>query len=98
MALGCSLRELRQRVDSYELEQWKQYYALEPWGFPWERIVFGLLTSTLLNVNGGKSNGKGYTVDDIFPDKRRKSVSANDDEERKREMLAELLLLARPKG
>jgi hypothetical protein len=42
------------------------FFGLEPWGSVREDYRAGLITATLVNVNGGKKGGKPAQPDDFF--------------------------------
>lgn len=42
------------------------FFGLEPWGSVREDYRAGLITATLVNVNGGKKGGKPAKPDDFF--------------------------------
>ena len=68
LALGMTVRELLERVDSVELTEWRAYYTLEPFGELVADQRHGILTSTLANVNRNpQKTPEPYTLRDFIP-------------------------------
>ena len=59
------MREMLARIDSYELSEWMQYYALDPFGTEREDLQAGIVASTIANANSGK--GKAFQPSDFMP-------------------------------
>ena len=66
LALGMTVRQLETQIESSELLEWMVFFGLEPWGSVREDYRAGLITATLVNVNGGKKGGKPAQPDDFF--------------------------------
>jgi len=63
-----TVRELLRRIDSRELSEWQAYYGIEPWGTEVDDHRFGVVTSTIANVNRDpKKRARPYNPDDFFP-------------------------------
>ena len=54
LSLGCTVRELGQRLTSRELVEWMAYEMLEPFGPPAAAHEAGVIAATIANVNRGK--------------------------------------------
>jgi hypothetical protein len=61
-----TVRELETRIEARELLEWMVYFNLEPWGAIRADYRAGVITSTLVNVNGGKKGGKAAQPKDFF--------------------------------
>lgn len=66
LALGCTVRELGERLDAAELTEWLAFYALEPWGTHPADVRAALVAATIANVNRGKGQ-RAYKVRDFLP-------------------------------
>jgi hypothetical protein len=64
--LGCTVAELLERLDSYELTEWMAYEALEPFGEERADMRAGIIASTIANVNRGKGQ-KPFSPTDFMP-------------------------------
>ena len=51
MALGKTVRQLLQEIDSAELTEWHAFYRLEPFGSLIEDERHGVAVATLANIN-----------------------------------------------
>lgn len=51
MALGKTVRQLLDEIDSAELTEWQAYYQLEPFGSLVDDERHGVAVSTLANIN-----------------------------------------------
>lgn len=54
LGLGMTISELRLRMTSRELTDWRAYYHLEPFGEERADLRSGIVASTIANVNRGK--------------------------------------------
>jgi len=54
MALGRTLSELLATATSADITDAMAYYMVEPWGYPAESHRFGVIASTVANVNRNK--------------------------------------------
>lgn len=54
-------------MQASELQEWMVFFGLEPWGSVREDYRAGVITATLVNVNGGKKGGKPAQASDFFP-------------------------------
>lgn len=63
LALGCTVRELLQRIDSEELTLWHAYYNLEPWGEERADIRAAIVASTTANC----FSTKRHKLTDFLP-------------------------------
>lgn len=61
--MGCTVREMLDRIDSRELSEWMAFHNLEPFGDDWRRT--GLTTAAVYNVNITK--GKRLGAEDFMP-------------------------------
>lgn len=65
LAGGClSLRELDARCEPEDIQMWRAFYAVEPWGTPTDDRRFGILAAA---TKGGywKQYFPGYHPDDL---------------------------------
>ena len=60
-----TVREMLARIDSKELAEWMQYYALDPFGTEREDLQAGIIASTVANANSAK--GKAFQPSDFMP-------------------------------
>jgi len=66
--------ELLHRMSAAELDQWKRFYQLEPFGSEIADQRHGLLCAVTMNANGAKKQGGGrFEPKDFIPDRKRKS-------------------------
>jgi hypothetical protein len=65
IALGMTVRELLQRMDSRELVDWIAYWQLEPWGEERADLRAGIVASAATNVWVKK--GKRTKPQDFVP-------------------------------
>ena len=61
-----TVRQLETQIEARELQEWMVYFQLEPWGSVRADYRAGVITSMLVNVNGGKKGGKASTPEDFF--------------------------------
>lgn len=62
------MRELLQRIDSYELTEWQCYYALDPFGEERADLRMGIATSVLANANRNPDKRSDpFTAKDFMP-------------------------------
>ncbi|MGC4031482.1 MAG: hypothetical protein QM754_07070 [Tepidisphaeraceae bacterium] len=54
------MRELLARIDSRELAEWMAAFNLAPWGDERADLRAGIVASTIVNVNGGKSKPSDF--------------------------------------
>ena len=76
--MGCTVKELLQRCDSRELSEWAAYHALDPIGGMRGDLQAGIISSTIANVNRGKS-GKPFSPSDFMPVGKEKEEQTEDD-------------------
>lgn len=77
LALGMTVREMLARIDSLELAEWMQYYALDPWGSQRDDLQAGIIASTIANANSGK--GRAFQPIDFMPYADDKQEQTTDD-------------------
>lgn len=70
LSLGCTVKELLDRVDSYELSEWFEFFKLFPWGADIDRTRSAMLTTVIANnglavINPKKYNSKKYSLEDF---------------------------------
>jgi len=66
-------REVLVRHTSRELTEWMAFFELEPWGSEIEDYRFGVVASTIANVNRDpKKRSKPYEPTDFFPSREEK--------------------------
>lgn len=79
LALGCTVRELGERITSRELAEWQAYAMLEPFGSPAHAFDAGVIAATVANVHRGKGRDP-FTPADFMPQitkaKSREQVAA----------------------
>ena len=54
LALGCTVRELLERLDSQELAEWTAYAEIEPWGEERADLRSGIHAAATVNLWRGK--------------------------------------------
>lgn len=74
LALGMTVKELLERVDSKELTEWMAYYTLEPFGQPADDLRMGIIASTEANAHRDPKR-KAFTPNDFIPDYSKKHQS-----------------------
>jgi len=62
-----TVRQLETQMQASELQEWMVFFGLEPWGSVREDYRAGVITATLVNVNGGKKGGNPAQASDFFP-------------------------------
>lgn len=68
--------ELLNRMSAAELDQWKRFYQLEPFGGEVADQRHGLLCAVTMNANGAKKQSGGrFEPSDFIPDRKRKAKS-----------------------
>ena len=65
--MGMTLFELKQRMTTQELNQWWQYYLIEPFGYPQEHMLSAKLQATIMNFSGQVN--KMVNPMDLLPDR-----------------------------
>jgi hypothetical protein len=50
LSLGCTIKELSEKLDSRELTEWMVYYSMEPWGSQIEGYRDALSCATVANA------------------------------------------------
>ena len=50
LSLGCTVKELSEKIDSRELTEWMVYYSMEPWGSQIEGYRDALSCATVANA------------------------------------------------
>jgi len=63
LALGCTRRELLQRITARELVDWVAYWSIEPFGDDY--YAHGIVASTIANVF--RSKGRRFRPEDFKP-------------------------------
>ena len=74
------MAELEASISPAELSDWAAFYALEPWGFEWQRLMNAQLMAAVYNAAGARPALK---PSDFLPDER--------GDEHKGELTAEVL-------
>lgn len=49
--LGCTVRELQERIDAREFMEWAAYYQTDPWGGERGDLQAAIVASTIANVH-----------------------------------------------
>lgn len=65
LAIGCTVRELLQRIDSREISEWAAYYRINPWGQFRADLRMGIQAALFANANSQK--GKTFKPSDFMP-------------------------------
>lgn len=52
--MGCTVSELLDKIDIEELDDWKAFFELEPFGSWTENLNAGMIASLIYNSNRGK--------------------------------------------
>lgn len=89
LALGKSVRELLDCMDSAELANWLAYDQISPFGSERTDLGAAIVASTVANVWRGKGQ-KAYKVDDFLPKFTHKQASMSRGMELKAKLLAAL--------
>jgi hypothetical protein len=71
-----TVREMLARIDSRELAEWMQYYAIDPFGTERNDLQSGIVASTIANANSGK--GKAFQPSDFMPYLNKNEQTAED--------------------
>jgi len=67
LALGCTVRELEERLTSSELQEWKAYHALAPIGGRRGDLQTALLAAVLANCHrDSKAKPSPYKIEDFL--------------------------------
>lgn len=84
-----TVRELLTRIDSRELTEWMAFFELEPWGSEIEDHRFGVVASTIANVNRDpKRRARSYEPDDFFPPRITREEDLQDNADKWRAFIA----------
>jgi hypothetical protein len=76
--MGCSVKELLERFSSRELSEWAAYHSLDPIGGTRGDLQAGIISSTIANVNRGKSS-KAFSPIDFMPIVNEKEEQTEED-------------------
>ena len=90
MALGCTLRELEERMDSKEYTEWQQFYSIEPFGGPVADLRVGIQCATMVNMWRGKGS-RAARPQDFMPQYTQRASKGQSVEE----MKARIMLFAK---
>lgn len=86
--MGCSVRELLQRVDSLELAEWVAFNSIDPIDGRWRGdLQAGIVASTIANCNRTKTS-KTYSPLDFMPMHDKQVVEPQTEDEMKAAMRA----------
>lgn len=66
LALGMSIRQVQQNVDSAEFSEWIAYCNIEPFGEERADLRSAIVASTIANCNR-KANKQAFKVSDFMP-------------------------------
>ena len=83
-----TVRELLQRIESRELTEWMAYFELEPWGSEVDDHRFGVVTSTIANVNRDPKKSMAYKPEDFFPPRITEEEGLQDNADKWRAFIA----------
>ena len=72
-----TVRELLARIDSRELAEWMQFYAIDPFGTQRDDLQAGIVAATIANANSSK--GKAFQPIDFMPYADGKKEQTSDD-------------------
>jgi hypothetical protein len=72
LGLGFSVSQVEQ-LSARELDDWRAFYAVEPWGAWRENLHAGLVASTIANVNRAKGS-KAFSAMDFMLKERDSSA------------------------
>lgn len=61
-----TVRQLETHMEARELQEWMAFFTMEPWGSVRDDYRAGVISATLVNVNGGKKGKKAATPKDFF--------------------------------
>lgn len=64
LQLGCTVRELRERMDAREFSEWAAYYRLEPFGDDRRDMQLAVLAAVTANVHARR--GKQHSPEDFL--------------------------------
>ena len=68
LALGMSVKQAQQEIDSHEFGYWLAYYGLEPWGERVADMRHGIAVATLANINRNTdARPDAYMPEDFMP-------------------------------
>ena len=68
LALGMSVKQAQQEIDSHEFGYWLAYYGLEPWGERVADMRHGIAVATLANINRNTdARPDAYMPEDFIP-------------------------------
>lgn len=91
MSLGRSVAELGQTVSAREMQDWAEYWTLEPWGAMRDNLHTGIMASLLFNANRGQGQEPRQPQDFMITD----GESAK--ETKMQKFVANLRAMAKPK-
>lgn len=81
LALGMTVAELGERMDSREFSEWMAYYKMEPFGQDRGDIGHAITASVVANANAPK--GKKFTPMDFLPRRKQKKRQMTEQEMRR---------------
>ena len=68
LALGMTVADMLARISSHELNEWRAYYTLEPFGEGVADLRHGIATATLANVNrNADRRGDPFRAEEFIP-------------------------------
>lgn len=93
--MGCTVRELENRLSSAEFAEWMAYYSLEPFGEARDDYRAGLIAATVANCAGaGKKNKPLQPTDFIHIYQQPKTMSVLDRKKEQQKQMAVFKQLA----
>lgn len=70
--MGCTVRELHERIDAAELNEWLAYHAIEPWGEARAEARNGILAALIANIHR-RRGARAFRPEDFMQGVERKA-------------------------
>lgn len=88
--MGCTVRELFERIDSREFSEWMAYAEIEPFGEERADLRSGIIAATVANANRNpKKRRRPFKPIDFVPHfEERAVVEAEDEGEKSNRLLS----------
>jgi hypothetical protein len=84
--MGCTVREIQDRMGSDEFTEWIAFHNLDPWSRSRDDLGHAITATVVANAHTSK--GKGFKVADFMPDFSKRARRAQSQQATRMLMLA----------
>ncbi len=74
--MGCTVRELLERISSEELTEWMAFYSIEPWGCEAKDERAGIIAAAVVNFGGMGGPKKMALPEELVPRLKRAKIES----------------------